>query len=258
MKFYFYIITVCICFRGCKEKLESNNIGESKYSLISNNNQEGVLMLNKFYASFYFDDNIKIDQTKMRLFISEKLLNRIDSLRSNDDNIILNYDPFIKGQDFNGESIKNSLEIIPLKNKNQFRASFILFGNKNEKRTNVDYLLTKNKEDKFLISSIVNDRYLNIIDLGQPFISNKNMINRENTDLQIENKWIGIYKGSFLQFKEEYNDPRSWATVYINISKDSLTYELHSLKAENSKLVLIDKETNSLTFKMENGNTLKI
>lgn len=74
----------------------------------------------------------------------------------------------------------------------------------------------------------------------------------------IENKWIGIYKGSFLQFKEEYNDPRSWATVYINISKDSLIYELHSLREEKSKLELINKETNSLIFKMKNGNTLKI
>ena len=215
-------------------------------------------MLNKFYSMFYFNDNIKIDQTKIKLFISANLLNKIDSLRSDDDNIVLDYDPFIKGQDYNGESIKNTLEITPLKNKNQFRVSFILFGNKDEKRTNVDYLLIKNKDDKFIISSIINDKFLNIIDLGHTSISNKQIINREDTESQIENKWIGIYKGSFLQFKEEYNDPRSWATVYINISKDSLTYELHSLRAENSKLVLIDKETNSLTFKMDNGNTLKI
>ncbi len=82
--------------------------------------------------------------------------------------------------------------------------------------------------------------------------------NLGHTESQIENKWFGVYKGSFLQFKEEYNDPRSWATVYINISKDSIIYELHSLKEENSKLELIDKATNSLTFKMNNGSTLKI
>ncbi|WP_180904113.1 hypothetical protein, partial [Flavobacterium chungangense] len=82
--------------------------------------------------------------------------------------------------------------------------------------------------------------------------------NLGHTESPIENKWFGVYKGSFLQFKEEYNDPRSWATVYINISKDSIIYELHSLKEENSKLELIDKATNSVTFKMENGNTLKI
>lgn len=93
---------------------------------------------------------------------------------------------------------------------------------------------------------------------GKASIVNKSLVDVKNKASQIDNKWIGIYKGSFLQFKEEYNDPRSWATVYINISKDSLTYALHSLREENSKLELIDKETNSLTFKMENGNTLKI
>ncbi|MBZ4043830.1 hypothetical protein [Flavobacterium hibisci] len=82
--------------------------------------------------------------------------------------------------------------------------------------------------------------------------------NLGHKESQIEDKWFGIYKGSFLQFKEEYNDPRSWATVYINITKDSLIYELHSLREESSKLELINKETNSLTFKMNNGSTLKI
>jgi len=258
MKFYFYIIALCVCFTGCKEKLESNNIEESNYSLVSNDNQEEILILNKFYSLFYFDDNIKIEQTKIKLFISEKLLNKIDSLRNDGNNIVLDYDPFIKGQDYNGESIKKTLTITPLQEKNQFRASFILFGNENEKRINIDYLLIKNNQGKLVIGSIINDKYLNIIDLSHTSILDKKLIDVENKDLQIENKWIGVYKGSFLQFKEEYNDPRSWATVYIYVSKDSLAYELHSLKEENSKLELIDKEKKSLTFKMENGNTLKI
>lgn len=258
MKNFLCIIALCVCLSGCKEELKSANIIKSKHSLVSNDKEEGGVMLNEFYSLFYFDDNIKINQAKIKLFISEKLLNKMDSLRNDHDNIVLDYDPFIKGQDYNGESIKNTLKITPLKNKNQFRASFILFGNKNEKRTNVDYLLIKNKQNKFVIGSIINDKYLNIIDLGNTSISNKKPIDVENIDLQIENKWIGIYKGSFLQFKEEYNDPRSWSTVYVYITKDSLTYELHSLKEENSKLELIDKATNSVTFKMENGNTLKI
>lgn len=258
MKNFLCIIALCVCLSGCKEELKSANIIKSKHFLVSNDKEEGGVMLNEFYSLFYFDDNIKINQAKIKLFISEKLLNKMDSLRNDHDNIVLDYDPFIKGQDYNGESIKNTLKITPLKNKNQFRASFILFGNKNEKRTNVDYLLIKNKQNKFVIGSIINDKYLNVIDLGNTSISNKKPIDVENIDLQIENKWIGIYKGSFLQFKEEYNDPRSWSTVYVYITKDSLTYELHSLKEENSKLELIDKATNSVTFKMENGNTLKI
>ncbi|MCP2025480.1 hypothetical protein L1276_000620 [Flavobacterium sp. HSC-32F16] len=259
MKNFFSIIILCICcLTGCKQELKSTNIVESKQPLVSNSKEEGVLMLNKFYSLFYFDDNVKIDQTKIKLFISETLLNKIDSLRNDGNNIVLDYDPFIKGQDYNGESIKKTLEIIPLKNKNQFRASFILFGNKNEKRTNVDYLLIKNKQEKLVIGSIINDKYLNIVDLSHTSILDKKLIDVENKDLQIENKWIGVYKGSFLQFKEEYNDPRSWATVYIYVSKDSLSYELHSLKEENSKLELIDKAANFLIFKMENGNTLKI
>jgi hypothetical protein len=259
MKKIFSIIILCICcLTGCKQELKSKNILESKQPLVSNGKQEGILMLNKFYSLFYFDDNIKIDQTKIKLFISEKLLNKIDSLRNDGNNIVLDYDPFIKGQDFNGESIKKTLTITPLQEKNQFRASFTLFGNENEKRINIDYLLIKNNQGKLVIGSIINDKYLNIIDLSHTSILDKKLIDVENKDLEIENKWIGLYKGSFLHFKEEYNDPRSWATVYIYVSKDSLSYELHSLKEENSKLELIDKKKKSLTFKMENGNTLKI
>lgn len=258
MKKYVVFTVYMICLSGCKQELKSTDTVKSNHSLESTDKEEGISMLNKFYSLFYFDDNVKIDQTKIKLFISETLLNKIDSLRNDGNNIVLDYDPFIKGQDFNGESIKKTLRITPLQEKNQFRASFILFGNENEKRINIDYLLIKNNQGKLVIGSIINDKYLNIIDLSHTSILDRKLIDVENKDLQIENRWIGLYKGSFLQFKEEYNDPRSWATVYIYVSKDSLSYELHSLKEENSKLELIDKEKKSLTFKMENGNTLKI
>lgn len=72
----------------------------------------------------------------------------------------MDYDPFIRGQDFNPESIKNSIKIIPLKNIHEYKVCFSLFGRKNEENTEIEIQLI-NDNGKYFINSILNDKFLN-------------------------------------------------------------------------------------------------
>ncbi|QYS89191.1 DUF3828 domain-containing protein [Flavobacterium davisii] len=262
MKKVIQIIVLSFFFLTCKknpnsENLNSENLNNiySKDSLVvENDSVQGILMLNEFYSKFYFDDNIKIDNEQLKSYLSEKIKFKIDSLR-NEENYVLDYDPFIKGQDYNGESIKKTLKIISLDNKNQFRVSFRLFDNKNEQRVNVDYLLEKDDSGKILINSILNDKYLNLTTSN----SRKSLSNSENIgDLKIIN-WIGTYNGTFLRLKDESSDPRGWANFNIKIDKNFQDFYLFSyVEEKNSKLKLINTNNDELIFRMDDNNTIKI
>lgn len=152
-----------------------NCIGESKkiYSKDINVNTkifygdtiQGIKTLKEFYFKVYGNDTISISSMEdlQRKFVSERLLKRIDSL-SEEDNYVLDYDPFIQGQDYLGEVIKKTLKVKPLKNQNEYRVSFFLFDEKNEKEKNIDFLLKKDNNGNFIIYSIINNEYLNFND----------------------------------------------------------------------------------------------
>lgn len=213
---------------------------------VENDNSKAISIIKNFYINFYGNDNNIQDKNKMKLYVSERVIKIIDSLRDND-NLILDYDPFIKAQDYSGDVIKKTLKIEPLKNKDEYRVSFYLFEEKGEKRTDIDLLLSKNKDGNFLISSILNDDYLNF---------NKNVTTKTNTK---ENQWYGRYEGSFLRLKDESADPRGWATVTININKDSAVFNISSYVEEKSfKLKLKEQSVDSIIFNMEDNNLLKI
>ncbi|MFK7050823.1 hypothetical protein FLACOL_02417 [Flavobacterium columnare] len=257
MKKVIQIIVLSFFFLTCKKNPNSENLNNiySKDSLVvENDSVQGILMLNEFYSKFYFDDNIKIDNEQLKSYLSEKIKFKIDSLR-NEENYVLDYDPFIKGQDYNGESIKKTLKIISLDNKNQFRVSFRLFDNKNEQRVNVDYLLEKDDSGKILINSILNDKYLNLTTSN----SRKSLSNSENIgDLKIIN-WIGTYNGTFLRLKDESSDPRGWANFNIKIDKNFQDFYLFSyVEEKKSKLKLINTNNDELIFRMDDNNTIKI
>lgn len=256
MKKIFFISILFLCFTECKK--HTTSIDESiknKDTLIGGDNNYGIKMLQDFYYSCYVDEKKFSDSNLKRKFVSITILKRIDSL-TNGENLILDYDPFIKGQDYNANIIKRTLEIKPLKNKNEFRVSFLLFGDKNERKTNVDFLLKKNEKGNFIISSILNDEYLNIKNIDKK----SDISGKDNSDESLLiSKWFGNYGGAFLRMKEESADPRSWATISLKISKDSTSFYLFSyLEEKNFKLKLIKAEKNSVTFDMENNNIIKI
>ena len=244
MKKIICLALLIICLIGCKEKSVSKNFDDKKdeFSLVDKDKEEGVLMLKEFYQSFYFDENKKIDNDELKKYVSEQLLLKINNLR-NEDNFILDYDPFIKAQDFNGESIKNTLEIIPLETKNEFKVSFIIFGKNQEQRTYIDFLLEKNSDNKFLIKSVINDENLN----------------SRSEHIRNFNKWFGNYEGAFLRMKDESADPRGWATINIDINKDYVNFHIFSYLEEKDFKLTFNKEDNeSIVFNMNDESVVKL
>lgn len=173
MKKILFIIIATLALSSCKidnKKSNEQNIVHGNTTDIEI--EDGIKMLKEFYDTFYFSDEIVDNKNLKSKYISERILKRIDSLRSDNEELILDYDPFIKGQDYSGQSIKKTLNVIPLNIENTFRVSFYLFGIEDTKKIDVDFLLNKNENGNFLIFSILNDEYLNF-KIGENLEPNK-------------------------------------------------------------------------------------
>ncbi|WP_147404155.1 hypothetical protein [Aquimarina sp. AD1] len=68
---------------------------------------------------------------------------------------------------------------------------------------------------------------------------------KEVNSSKISSHWYGSYEGAFLRIKEESADPRAWASMSINISKDSTVFKLFSyIEEEDYSLIPIEKSKN--------------
>lgn len=135
-----------------EENINNSNKNVTQIDLNKVQPSEGVDFLKLFYKKFYFDSNDLSKFKTQNLFLSNELIKKIDSLNSDPDNIILDYDPFIQGQDFDGKSIQNSFKV-EFKN-NSFYVSFIAFENSNY---TVIYDLVKDEKNDIKINNILND-----------------------------------------------------------------------------------------------------
>ena len=123
--------------------------------------KQDINFIKDFYLSTYGNENLSDDKNKEK-YISKRILKRLDSLTNRDD-LILDYDPFIKGQDFFADTIKKYINIKSI-DKDIYAVNFLLFGNKNEKTTKIEIQLKKDNQGNNKINAILNDEYLNFID----------------------------------------------------------------------------------------------
>ena len=145
------IIFILIAFISCRDKKNANNaVAESTDTEVA------IATLKAFYSSVY-NGSLDNREVLFKQYVSKQLLEKIDELSAD---MTLDYDPFIKGQDFFADVLNSTLKITPLENKNEFRCCFLLFGDTYEKETCVDYLLEKDKDGHFVISKILNDDIL--------------------------------------------------------------------------------------------------
>jgi hypothetical protein len=129
---------------------------------ISYNNPKAIKTIKEFYVLKYGSNSLSVNNSKlMKKYVSSKLLKKINSLTTNGDEPVLDYDPFINAQDFEGSIIKKTLTIVPLKNENAFRVTFMLVGNKEEKLTTIDLQLIKTPKGDYLIHNIINNVLFN-------------------------------------------------------------------------------------------------
>lgn len=222
------IVVLLFLFTSCKQtnqKIDNKNI---LTELNSNfNEEESVKFLKEFYLTFYGVDEIKKNRKELlKDYVSSRILKKMDSL-SQEDNLVIDYDPFIQGQDYNSESIKKTLEIKPLLNQNEYRVSFLLFGEKNEKATVIDFLLKKNENGLFEINSILNDKYLNFT---------KNLNRQYNNFYVLDSVRIRVQVHEYKILVLEKNE----SEIKLNSQHNSnpiLIYDGSTKKYENNNLI---------------------
>ena len=147
------IIFILIAFISCRDKKNANNVATEP---TPTDTEVAIATLKAFYSSVY-NGSLDNQEVLFKQYVSKQLLEKIDELSAD---MTLDYDPFIKGQDFFADVLNSTLKITPLENKNEYRCCFLLFGNTYEKETCVDYLLEKDKDGHFVISKILNDDIL--------------------------------------------------------------------------------------------------
>ena len=145
------IIFILMAFISCRDKKNANNAAAE-----STDTEVAIATLKAFYSSVY-NGSLDNREVLFKQYVSKQLLEKIDELSAD---MTLDYDPFIKGQDFFADVLNRTLKITPLENKNEYRCCFLLFGNTYEKETCVDFLLEKDKDGHFVISKILNDDIL--------------------------------------------------------------------------------------------------
>lgn len=184
------IIFILIAFISCRDKKNANNAAAE-----STDTEVAIATLKAFYSSVY-NGSLDNREVLFKQYVSKQLLEKIDELSVD---MTLDYDPFIKGQDFFADVLNSTLKITPLENKNEYRCCFLLFGDTDEKETCVDFLLEKDKDGHFVISKILNDdilagkRDVMPSDIQETTIDYKELVQLLKLDCNASNK-EGFYK----------------------------------------------------------------
>ena len=184
------IIFILIAFISCRDKKNANNVAAE-----STDTEVAIATLKAFYSSVY-NGSLDNREVLFKQYVSKQLLEKIDELSVD---MTLDYDPFIKGQDFFADVLNSTLKITPLENKNEYRCCFLLFGDTDEKETCVDFLLEKDKDGHFVISKILNDdilagkRDVMPSDIQETTIDYKELVQLLKLDCNASNK-EGFYK----------------------------------------------------------------
>lgn len=252
MKKTIFLFLFSLFLIGCKgeiKQISQNNVITKDKNILGGDTIQGINTLKEFYLTFYGDDNAYKNKKSKEQYISDRVLKRIDSL-SGPEEVTLDYDPFIQAQDYFGNIIRKTIEVKPLKNKNEYKVSFLLFGEKNEKRTEIDLLLKKDSKGNFLIDAILNDEYLN-------FKKNLNTSEKKSS-IPISGNYSPNYELSFDNIK--YNEDSLITNLTINIKNkknnqlQTISYSPEYCSSIPSKAVALKANSKGI---IDSDNTLE-
>ncbi len=231
-----YFILIVLLVVACKQRQnpKENNLNTVDTTSVKTNKEkntadindsEAIQAIKKFYASFYFTDNIEFDDNTLSNFISKRLLNYMNALRT-EDNYILDYDPFIKAQDFNGEVIKKTFKVEASPDKiNEFKVHFNVFQLENEPSTEIILHVIKN-ENTYMIDAINNDSMLNLDELEKHEAELTKYIDEASEESIVCNKDISQFI-TFLSIDlldDKYK--KSYPSIPIILKNDSCNFSV--------------------------------
>lgn len=214
---------IFMAFISCKDKKNANNVATEP---TPTDTEVAIATLKAFYSSVY-NGSLDNQEVLFKQYVSKQLLEKIDELSAD---MTLDYDPFIKGQDFFADVLNSTLKITPLENKNKYRCCFLLFGDTNEKETCIDLLLEKDKDGHFVISKILNDdilagkRDVMLSDIQETTIDYKGLVQLLKLECKVSNK-EGFYKLNCQNIKvaNEIEERKNSVSeiITVTVGKDS-------------------------------------
>ncbi|QCE43431.1 DUF5991 domain-containing protein [Psychroserpens sp. NJDZ02] len=225
------------------------------------NVNEAVNKIKEFYLSCYgYEGERKDEDNLWKKFTTNRFYQKTKELNS-EDNYVLDYDPFIYGQDYYREVIRKTLKIKVIPNKkNEFEVSLNHFELENEKPTKVILYLVK-EGDTYLIDAINSDKLLNLEQINkfsekyqnikEEEKKNQTIAKADNRNYQIED-YIGSY--SYFYDMGKLDEIASMTIDYsFDIKKNDISFsgqgyktnfdDLCEAKINNGVLEIYYKET---------------
>lgn len=221
-KIYLLLIVVII---GCKK----SSTDQVDPIIITNDPTEhidhtkAIQFVFDFYANNYGTDDLDTANTFTKL-LSKRVKDRMDEL-SGEDNLILNYDPFIQAQynHYDPTMIAYTLKVNHVSDtKNEYKVSFKLSEGQIEPPT-VIIIKVIEKDGSYLVDSVINDQYLSFEDAKSAYIENNETTNKQNVLSAINPEFYGAYH--LTQDKGKIDEFSSIVIGYsIEIKKDSVLF----------------------------------
>ncbi|WCM42686.1 YbjP/YqhG family protein [Flavobacterium sp. CBA20B-1] len=227
-KLYVLMILFSFSFIKCQNKViekENATFKKNKIEQDTVHTEKAIQTIKDFYSVFYGSYDVEKNQYLKSKYLSKRILNRIDSLTSNNE-LILDYDPFIQAQDWDAETLIKTLDIEPLYNKNEYSISFSLFEDK--EKTIIHLLLEKDVNGNYLISSILNDRHLNFYDYS---------IQVQNQMIEKNNNIVSYIPENYILNKENIlESPNYRIKIYTHVEE---------FKTNKKRIFVLEKKVSS-------------
>jgi len=237
------IFLILSCKKSSADQL-NNSISEKIPVEESINQATAIKFIEDFYQNNYGTDDL--DDSNFTPFLSQRVKNRIDKLRDVD-NLILNYDPFIKAQDYDPVIISHTLKVHSISGKgDEYNVSFKLFEEQTEPFTNITIKLIE-KDGSYLIDAVKNDQHLSFKTNTIVDKHNIEKTSNHNVLTGVDPTFYGLYH--LTQDKGKIDDFSSIVIGYsIKIKKDSVLFSGQGYQTNFYDLCTATQENDTLNI----------
>lgn len=240
------ILLILACKKSSSDQTDSVIITDAPIQELMDRTK-AIQFVEDFYQNNYGTDDL--DNSNFTSFLSERIKDRINELRDKD-NLILNYDPFTKAQDYDPVMISYTLKVDQVTSKDdEYKVSFKVFEEQTEPPTTIILKLIE-KDGSYLIDAIKNDPHLSFEDATKTYTENPEINNKHNVLSNIDSKFYGIYH--LTQNKGKIDEFSAIVIGYsIEIKKDSVLFSGQGYQTNFYDLCTAtqDKDTLNIYYK---------
>lgn len=230
------LLLLSVLFLWCCEKTDKTNsvAQNSTVEKVSKpKSEDHSQIIYNFYKEYFA--NGKNSEQILEKYTTKQLRQILNAYTSDGENLVLDYDPFIDGQDYDEETLIKTLKVKPLVG-NLYQADFCLFPDKNshDNHRTVTYKLVP-EDGKMKIAEIPSDAVLKDL----KYIDNNPQNNRAAIDAAIRfGKWYLHNRSNFFDtvrggMSEPSENPANYYVDFVKVDKEIAFIRRINLFTEN-------------------------